>query len=115
MHNISVGGLKGVLAVKEGIELGYDDGRPDEVSGIRILGPGNGYLVRFSPPPTPFTINKVKIYGSLYGEISQVQKFQVQIWDKDRKIIYDTTYPYTDIQSNAGMGRGGRWQCQGKR
>ena len=93
-YEIGVDKLKGVLAVKEGIELGYDDGRPDEVIGIRILGPGNGYLVRFSPPPTPFTIDKVKIYGSLYGEISQVQKFQVEIWDKDKKIIYSSTYPY---------------------
>ena len=93
--DVSVGDLKGVLIVKEGLELGYDDGRPDAVSGIIIPGVGNGYLVRFSPPVTPFTIDKVKIYGSLYGEISQVQKFQVQIWDKDKKIIYDTTYPYT--------------------
>ena len=94
-YEIGVDKLKGVLAVKEEIEARFDDGRPDEVSGIRILGPGNGYLVRFSPPPTTFTINKVKIYGSLYGEISPVQKFQLQIWDKDKKIIYDNTYPYT--------------------
>jgi hypothetical protein len=97
LHNVSVEGLKGVLAVKEGLELGYDDGRPDEVSGIRILGPGNGYLVKFSPPATPFTITKIKIYGSLYGEISPVLKFQVQIWDKNQVIINDTTYSYTEF------------------
>jgi len=99
--DISVGDLHGVLIVKEGIELGYDDGRPDALLGIRILGPGSGYLVKFSPPVKPFTIDKVRIYGSLYGEVSSVYKFQVQIWDENQQIIKDTTYPYTEFSQTA--------------
>jgi hypothetical protein len=96
VFNIGVNELKGVLVVREGVELGYDDGRPDDPFGISILGPGSGYLVKFSPPIKPFTITKVKIYGSLYGDIYAVQKFQVQIWDENQEIIYDPpTYPYT--------------------
>jgi hypothetical protein len=99
MFNISVGGLNGALIVRERVKLKYDDGRPDELpgTGIIILGAGGGYLVKFSPPVKPFTISKVRAYGSLYGEISPVQKFQVEIWDENQEIIDtdDTTYPYT--------------------
>ncbi len=99
-YEIGVGELSSTLVVKEKpvpaveeIELKYDDGTLD---GRQAFG-GWGYLVRFLPPSTPFTITKVKIFGSLYGSGYENQTFDVQIWDENLKEIYSTSYPHTEF------------------
>lgn len=95
-YEISIGELGASLVVKEKptikkVELKYDDGRPDGAHAFR----GWGYLVRFLPPSTPFMINKVKIFGSLYGSGYEKQVFDVQIWDKNLEEIHSASYPHT--------------------
>lgn len=80
------------------VELKYDDGFPDDSQAMR----GWGYLVQFSPPPTPFTITKVRIYGKLYGTGYENLTFTVQIWDKDSKEIHSASYPHTKFSVNSG-------------
>jgi len=78
----------------EEIELKYDDGRLDGSMAIGRM-PGRGYLVYFSPPSTPFTVTKIKIFGNLYGAGYERLKFAVEVLDKDLKEIHSASYPHT--------------------
>ncbi len=82
------------------VELKYDDGKPE--GRWAIGGPGWGYLVQFSPPSRPFTINKIKIFGNLYGTGYEKRTFTIQVWDKDLKEIYSVSYPHTKIGLSPG-------------
>jgi len=104
-YEIGIGELSSSLVVKKEleineVELKYDDGRPDGF--MAIGGVGNGRLVQFSPPATPFTITKVKIFGNLYGIGYENLKFDVQIWDKDLKEIHSASYPHTKFSISPG-------------
>jgi hypothetical protein len=99
-YEIGMGGLSSSLVVKEKLvitefELKYDDGEArDFISAYPpIL---TGYLVDFTPPATPFTIKKVQICGVLlYGSGCEGKNFEVEIWDKDYKVLHSATYPVT--------------------
>ena len=80
------------------VELKYDDGRAD---GRHAFG-GWGYLVQFSPPSTPFTITKVKIFGCLYGTGYENRTFDVQVWNEDLKEIHSASYPHTKFSLSPG-------------
>ena len=80
------------------VELKYDDGRAD---GRHAFG-GWGYLVQFSPPSTPFTITKVKIFGCLYGTGYENRTFDVQVWNEDLKEIPSASYPHTKFSLSPG-------------
>ena len=79
------------------VELKYDDGRPDKSLAFR----GWGSLVRFSPPPMPFTITRVRIFGNLYGSGYENLTFDVQIWDKELKEIYSASHAHTTFKLSA--------------
>jgi len=83
----------------EKVELKYDDGTPN---GFQAIGfsPGNGYLVDFSPPSTPFTITKIKIFGKLYGTGYEDLNFTVEIWDKNQKTVHRVSHPHTKFTLN---------------
>ena len=95
-YEVGVGELSSSLIVigKE-VELKYDDGTTDWSQAIG--GPGRGHIVQFSPPSTPFTITKVKIFGKLYGTGYENLTFDVQIWDSEQKEIHSASYPHTEF------------------
>jgi len=99
-YEIAVGDLTSTLTVEEKLvakelELKYDDGTTDWSQAIG--GPGRGHIVQFSPPSTPFTITKVKIFGKLYGTGYENLTFDVQIWDSEQKEIHSASYPHTEF------------------
>ena len=69
-------------------ELKYDDGNVDE-----FLAAGGGYLIDFKTPGDPFTINKIKIMGGLFGSGYEGKDFRLEIWDANQKSLYSETYP----------------------
>ena len=73
-------------------ELKYDDGTVE----IVVASPG-GYLVDFSPPTATFTIKKVRICGTLYGSGWEWDVFDLEVWNKDRKVLHSATYPVTEF------------------
>jgi hypothetical protein len=75
-------------------ELKYDDGTARDYISAQVPYVG-GHIVDFSPPATPFTINKVRIAGVLYGEGLEEKTFDLEIWDKNLNILHSATYPYT--------------------
>ena len=97
-YKVAVGELGSSLTVKEKepvfvakeVELKYDDG--DARGWLAWVG---GYLVDFSPPTIPLTIEKVQIYGCLYGSGWEDFNFEVEIWDKDGKVLHGATYSVT--------------------
>ena len=97
-YTVAVGELSSSLVVKEKepvfvakeVELKYDDG---EARGwLAWVG---GYSVDFSPPASPLTIEEVRICGCLYGSGWEDFNFEVEIWDKDWKVLQSATYPVT--------------------
>lgn len=105
-YEIGIGELSSTLMVKgksipevKEVELKYDDGSSD---GLMAIGrdSGTGYLVQFSPPATPFTITKVKIYGNLYGTGYENLEFIVEIWDNEQEMIHSVSYPHTKFTLN---------------
>lgn len=94
-YNIAVGDSSSILTVNPKMvstptELKYDDGNANDFLGIDK--PCTGYAVDFVPPSIPFTINSVRIYGLIYGGHGFIiNDIGVQIWNKDKKVIYSTT------------------------
>jgi hypothetical protein len=102
-YEIGIGEVTSSLTVKKEleineVELKYDYGKVDRTHACR----GWGYLVQFSPPATPFTITKVKIFGNLYGTGYENLTFDVQIWDKEQKIVHSASYPHTKFSISPG-------------
>jgi hypothetical protein len=98
-YQVGIGGLTSSLTVKEKlvvkeVELKYDDGTARDC--ISTAAPMfGGHIVDFSPPATPFTIKKIRVFGVLYGKGLEDRKFDVEILDKDLKAVYSATHPYT--------------------
>lgn len=94
-YKIAVGDSSSVLTVNPKMvskptELKYDDGQANDYLGVDK--PCTGYLVDFVPSSIPFTINLVRIYGLIYGGHGFIiNDIDVQIWDKDKKVVYSTT------------------------
>ena len=85
------------------IELKYDDGTARDSISAHVPWLG-GHIVDFSPPATPFTIKKVRIAGTLDSRALKAiegKTFDVEIWDKDQKILYSATFPYTKFTVDA--------------
>jgi hypothetical protein len=79
------------------VELKYDDGtRRDSLSTT------GGHIVDYSPPSTPFTITKIRIAGVLSSSATGItgKTFDLQILDKDLKVLYSETYPYTKFTTS---------------
>jgi len=82
--------VKPKLVAKE-VELGYDDGTAEEAPKSDEV--QFGHLVDFLPPADPFTVRKIRVFGLNLDSGSKGKTFEVQIWDKDHKILYRQTYP----------------------
>jgi hypothetical protein len=94
-YQVGIGGLTSSLTVQEKlvvkeVELKYDDGLARD-----SLSNTGGHIVDFSPPATPFTIQEIRIAGLLYGTGLEGKTFDLQILDKDLKVLHSATYPYT--------------------
>jgi hypothetical protein len=76
--------------------LKYDDGVAED-----SLSSCGGYLIDFSPSATPFTIKKVRMLGGLYGTGWEGKDFEVEIWGKDREVLYSATYPVNEFFTEA--------------
>jgi hypothetical protein len=72
------------------VELAYDTGNP--TSSVALGNQGHGYLVRFSAPGTPFTINRVRVYGNLYGTGYEDKQFVLRITNTALEPILDNSY-----------------------
>jgi hypothetical protein len=100
-YQVGIGELTSTLIVQEKlvvkeVELKYDDGTARD--SISTISPQwGGHIVDFSPPATPFTIKKVQIAGLLssYATGLEGKTFDVEILDKDLKVLHSATYPYT--------------------
>jgi hypothetical protein len=94
-YKIAVGDSSSIFTVNPKMaskpsELKYDDGFATDYLGVDK--PCTGYLIDFVPPSSPFTINTVRIYGLIYGGHGFIiNDIDVQIWDKDKNVIYKTT------------------------
>lgn len=97
VYKAAVGDKSAKLTVKSKLvamqaELKYDDGLPRDF--ILPIKPFTGYLVSFSPGASQFTVNNIRIFGLLFGGRGfSVRDIEVQIWDKDRKVLFTTSFP----------------------
>ena len=73
------------------VELRYDDGTAEAV----LSSSRGGHLVTFSPPFTPFAINKIRMCGITFGSGWEDTQFEVQIWDEEQKVLYSARHPFT--------------------
>jgi len=103
-YTLAVGELSSSLTLKQKlmakeVELKYDSNKArDALSGR------GGHIVDFSPPTTPFTIKTIKIAGILSTRADkgvENNTFDLQILDKNLKVIYTVTYPYSRFSSAA--------------
>ena len=107
-YQVGIGELTSSLTVKQKLvvkefELKYDDGTARDSISAQVPWLG-GHIVDFSPPATPFTIKKVRIAGTLDSRALKAiegKTFDVEIWDKDQKILYSATFPYTKFTVSA--------------
>ncbi|MHB8084545.1 MAG: hypothetical protein ACYDHZ_01810 [Dehalococcoidia bacterium] len=83
-----------------GVELKYDNNSLREY--LPVSAPTfTGYLVSFNAPSNKFTINKIRINGMVaaWGEYRD-KSIDVQIWDKDKNVLYQDSYPDTQLPVN---------------
>ncbi len=96
-YEIAVGKRSSTLTVRaklvaKPLELKYDDGVARDY--LALVKPATGYLVSFAAPPDPFTISQVKVLGLVYGSPGfHIADSDLQIWDRNRKVLYTTTFP----------------------
>jgi len=111
-YQVAVGKHSSSLTVKPKLvsremELKYDDGEADGF----LVSVAGGWLVDFTPPAAPFIIHKIRLFGSR----SQSGTFEIEVWDKDRKVLYKEAYPRTKFPTGKHtpgqetMPEGGAW------
>jgi hypothetical protein len=115
-YQVTVENMSANLRVKEKkpsftlkqVELKWDSENPYKY----LVSVDGGYLVKFEPPTTPFTINKVTLFGAR-GSVSR--KFDIEILDENHNILYKVTLPDTKFPmgeytpGNESMREGGKW------
>jgi hypothetical protein len=82
------------------VELKYDNNSLKEY--LPVSTPSfTGYLVVFSPSTVKYTVKKIRINGMVaaWGKYED-KAIEIQIWDKDRKVAYQTSYPDTKFPIN---------------
>ncbi len=84
------------LVIKE-LELKYDDG----LNEASFSSAGGGYLVDFTPPASPFTINAVGICGKLSEKTPDRDNFDLEIWDKNNEVLYSNSFPITEFPTDS--------------
>jgi len=95
-YKIGIGDKSTTLTVESNlvakqVELTYDDGVAKDC--LSLVKPCTGYLIDFVSPPNPFTISTVRVFGLIYGSPGyHITNSQLQIWDKDQKILYTTPF-----------------------
>jgi hypothetical protein len=82
--------------VKEYEELKYDDGGND----FSTSGSGIGYAVRFIPPATPFTVDRVKVYGKTYGGGCEDGEIEIEIRSLDWRLLDFMRCPHSTFGVN---------------
>jgi hypothetical protein len=85
--------LNGVAA--DVVELMHDTGRP---TGAFNLSAPYGHLISFSPPRTPWFIERIRIYGHQYGQTEKLE-FVVEIWASNRSVLSSRPYPYSAFKT----------------
>ena len=96
-YEIGIGGRSATLTVHSQrvatpLELKYDDGVAKDC--LSLVKPCTGYSVGFVSPPDPFSISKVSVFGLVYGSPGfNIGDSQLQICDKDNKVLYKTSFP----------------------
>ena len=82
------------------VEIKYDNNSLKEY--LPVSQPSfTGYLVSFLAPSNKFTIRKIRINGMVaaWGEYRD-KSIELQIWDKDKKVLYQDNYPDTQLPVN---------------
>ncbi len=98
-YRIQVGGMDAILIVKPKLtpmpaEIKYDGGFARDYLGLDK--PATGYLVSFKPPSQSFVIKKIQVRGLIYGgRGAQIKDLEIQIWDRNRKSVYNAMLPGT--------------------
>ncbi|MBM3142640.1 MAG: hypothetical protein FJ005_06300 [Chloroflexi bacterium] len=112
-YQVAIGELRSSLTVKpklvaKEVELKYDNDKPYEY----LVSVDGGWLVDFLPPVTPFTIQKIRLFGS---RGSQERTFELEIWDKDHKVLFKEAYPSSKFPigksapGNENLAAGATW------
>jgi hypothetical protein len=85
------------------IELKYDNGLAKDC--LSLVKPATGYLVSFVSPPNPFTVSNVRVFGLVYGSPGyRIGPSDLQIWDKDGKVLYTTPFPGNQFPLRTRLG-----------
>lgn len=87
-HEIGVGQLSCPLVVREPpreVELRYDDGTADD---LLAMAKPSGYVVEFMAPSMPFVVNKVRVFGALYGDPGEGTGFLVELRDERFQVLH---------------------------
>jgi hypothetical protein len=107
-YEIAIGERSAVLTVKaklvaEQVELKYDDGVAKDY--LSLVKPCTGYSVSFVSPPHPFIINKVRVFGLVYGSPGfHIGDSELQIRDKAMKVLYTTPFTGEDFPLRTRLG-----------
>jgi len=107
-YKIGIGEKSATLTVKsklvaEPMELQYDDSIAKDC--LSLVKPCTGYSVEFVAPPDPFTINKIRVFGLVYGSPGfHIQDSELQIWDKDQKVLYSTPFTGDEFPLRTRLG-----------
>ena len=105
---LGTGGKNATLTVKsklvaKQLELKYDNGQAKDC--LSLVKPATGYLVDFVSPPDPFTISNIRVFGLVYGSPGyQIGTSYLQIWDKDKKVLYTTIFPGNKFPLRSRLG-----------
>ena len=78
------------------VELAYDK---SNAANFLFLGGKYGHTVAFTPPNTPWPIQRVRIYGLRFGEKTESMTFTIEIWLANGTELYNRPYPYSRFRN----------------
>jgi hypothetical protein len=103
-HEIRVGTAIATLTVaepapplREFVQLKHDDGESDGSQAFGSGPMGYAHAVRFTPTTTPFTVDRVKIYGRAYGDGCESRAVEVQLRDLSFNTLDFARCPHTEF------------------
>jgi len=107
-YDIGIGGKSAELTVKsklvaKQVDLDYDGGVAKDY--LSLVKPCTGYSVYFVSPSKPFIINKVRVFGLVYGSPGfHIEESDLQIWDENQKVLYTTSFPGDQFPLRTRLG-----------
>jgi hypothetical protein len=89
--------IPGTSFVAKPVQIGYDIGYPTSTLAMGSI----GYAVKFATNCTGFVVNRISIFGNLYGQDHTGMTFEIRIADENLNVLHSVTCDHVLFSATA--------------